>query len=256
MTSNTDPVVRLYEFLYLGKTDITSGIEKPTDKEKRSSRGLILFSSLLIIVATVVLGFNLEKWANWEKTTESDTFLEKRFYDDQKSWQEATTQNTADSYAKYLKDFPEGHYVRQAQKLLFGFYNDQKSWKEAFTQDTADGYAKYLKDFPEGHYVRQARKLYNDKISKVLRECQRHLQAKRLTTGKGGTAFACYNKILKSDPNNANALAGLKKIEDRYVKWAKKALRRGQKNKAKRYLDSLRLVNPNSLALAKLEAQL
>ena len=214
MTSNTDPVVRLYEFLYLGKTDITSGIEKPTDKEKRSSRGLILFSSLLIIVATVVLGFNLEKWANWEKTTESDTFLEKRFYDDQKSWQEATTQNTADSYAKYLKDFPEGHYVRQA------------------------------------------RKLYNDKISKVLRECQRHLQAKRLTTGKGGTAFACYNKILKSDPNNANALAGLKKIEDRYVKWAKKALRRGQKNKAKRYLDSLRLGNPNSLALAKLEAQL
>jgi len=87
-------------------------------------------------------------------------------------------------------------------------------------------------------------------------DCQRHLQANRLTTGSGGTAFACYNEVLKSNPNNADALAGLKKIEDRYVKWAKRALRRGQKNKVKRYLDSLRLVNPNSPALAELEAQL
>ncbi len=89
-----------------------------------------------------------------------------------------------------------------------------------------------------------------------LRECERHFQANRLTSGNGGTAFDCYNKILVNDPTNAGALNGLKKIEDRYVGWAERALARGQRSRVKRYLDSLRLVNPNSQALADLEGEL
>jgi hypothetical protein len=96
----------------------------------------------------------------------------------------------------------------------------------------------------------------NTDVSQQLRECKKHLQANRLTTGDGGTAFECYQTVLKTDAKNAEALAGLEKIEARYVGWAKRALERGQKDKAKQFLTSLRLVNPDSLALAKLEAQL
>jgi len=88
--------------------------------------------------------------------------------------------------------------------------------------------------------------------------CKKYLDANDLTSSKKGeekTALYCYKNMLKQDPNNLTALAGLKKIEDKYVGWAKRALNRGQKAKVKKYLDSLRLVDPNSQALAELEAQ-
>jgi hypothetical protein len=93
-------------------------------------------------------------------------------------------------------------------------------------------------------------------ISKLLRKCQKHLKANRLTSGVGGTALSCYNEVLEKDSNNAEALAGLTEIEARYVKWAKRALDRNQKNKAKRYLTSLRTVNPKSPKLLELEARI
>jgi hypothetical protein len=96
-----------------------------------------------------------------------------------------------------------------------------------------------------------------DEISQQLRQCDKYLKVNDLTSSKHGkskTALYCYNDVLAKDSNNLKALAGLKKIEDRYVKWTKKALKIGKKNKVKQYLGSLRLANPNSQALAELEA--
>ncbi len=93
-------------------------------------------------------------------------------------------------------------------------------------------------------------------VSQLLHQCEKHFQANRLTIGRGGTALACYQEVLEKYPTNAEALAGLENIEARYAKWAKKALERGQKNQAKRYLDSLRKVNPDSPTLVKLKVRL
>ncbi|HEC85063.1 MAG: hypothetical protein DRR08_08505 [Candidatus Parabeggiatoa sp. nov. 2] len=93
-------------------------------------------------------------------------------------------------------------------------------------------------------------------VSQQLRQCERHLQANRLTSGRGGTALACYQEVLKTESTNAEALAGLEKIEARYAKWAKRALDQGKPSKAKQFLASLRLVNPESSTLAELEARL
>jgi len=68
-------------------------------------------------------------------------------------------------------------------------------------------------------------------LAQKLRECDKHFQANRLTTGRSGTALVCYQAVLKKDPNNAQALA-------------------------KRYLASLRQVNPQSSQLAELESRL
>jgi formylglycine-generating enzyme required for sulfatase activity len=93
-------------------------------------------------------------------------------------------------------------------------------------------------------------------VSALLRDCKRHFEANRLTSGKGGTALSCYQAVLEKDPVNAKALAGLRKIEARYVTWATSALDKGKIDKAKRYLASLRQVNPNSQKLAEFEARL
>jgi formylglycine-generating enzyme required for sulfatase activity len=87
----------------------------------------------------------------------------------------------------------------------------------------------------------------------LLRTCQRHLKAYRLTTGKGGTALDCYSEVLKKEPNNAEALAGLDKIEAIYVAWIKSALSHGQKKRALQFMASLRKVNPESPNLMAFE---
>jgi len=92
-----------------------------------------------------------------------------------------------------------------------------------------------------------------DEPDKMLQTCLQHFQANRLTRGVGGTALSCYSDILKKDPNNAEALAGLEKIEAIYVVWIESALNRGQKEKVLQYITGLRQVNPESPKLKDFE---
>ena len=93
-------------------------------------------------------------------------------------------------------------------------------------------------------------------VAKLLKECQKHFDANRLTTGKQGTALHCYNTVLSKDPNNAKALKGLRMIERRYQYWAETALKRRQFNKVRNYISSLEKVNPKSTALIRLKQRL
>ncbi|OAD19016.1 peptidase C14 caspase catalytic subunit p20 [Candidatus Thiomargarita nelsonii] len=92
-------------------------------------------------------------------------------------------------------------------------------------------------------------------IASLLRKCQAHFDADRLTTGEGGNALDCYKKVLKKDPTNVEALAGLEKIETRYATWIESFLERGLRDKAEQYLEKLRKVNPQSPKLAELETR-
>lgn len=93
-------------------------------------------------------------------------------------------------------------------------------------------------------------------VSQLLGVCEKHLTANRLSIGRGGTALACYEEVLKKDPTNAEALVGLEKISAKYQQWIETALAKKQVNQAKQYLASLRKINPESPKLAELEARL
>jgi len=67
-----------------------------------------------------------------------------------------------------------------------------------------------------------------------------------LTTGFGGTALACYLDVLKKDSKNVTALKGLNDIAAKYERWINRALQKGQKDKAARYLVGLKKVSPES----------
>jgi len=79
-------------------------------------------------------------------------------------------------------------------------------------------------------------------LKEKLDECQTHLKANRLTTGKGETALACYEAVLKQDPTNSEAWRGLDQIKVRYQSWMNKALNRGQQSKVQAYQARLALV--------------
>jgi len=96
----------------------------------------------------------------------------------------------------------------------------------------------------------------NHLVARLLQQCETHLNAHRLTTGKGGTAFDCYQQVLVIDSDNAQAIAGLKEIEARYQYWAERALKGGKLASAQKYMKRWHYINPNSPALLELQARL
>ena len=40
-------------------------------------------------------------------------------------------------------------------------------------------------------------------LGTLLQQCEEHLRANRLTTGKEGTAFDCYQQVLAQSPNKS-----------------------------------------------------
>ena len=93
-------------------------------------------------------------------------------------------------------------------------------------------------------------------IKALLRECQAHFDANRLTTGRGGNAADCYEEVLKLDRGNPRALEGLTAIENRYRNWAEKALNQGRLERAKRNIAKIELFNPEGDAVFELKEQL
>jgi hypothetical protein len=95
-----------------------------------------------------------------------------------------------------------------------------------------------------------------DPAAALLRECSRHLQANRLTSGKGGNAADCYGKALKRDPGNAEARAGLNQIVDRYADLATKAVGGGDAKAARSAIGQMEKLNRSDPRIADLRQQL
>lgn len=93
-------------------------------------------------------------------------------------------------------------------------------------------------------------------IHNLLKTCQTHFAARRLTTGKGGSAVACYRQVLTLDANNVAAKEGLAAVEKIYGDWAENMLKRKQRQKAQQYAHILAEVNPDSPILAELQQKL
>jgi serine/threonine-protein kinase PpkA len=92
-------------------------------------------------------------------------------------------------------------------------------------------------------------------LASLLEKCLAHLNANRLTTGRGGNAFDCYSDILRQYPGNQDARSGLQRIEDKYINWAEASLRKSDTAKTDSYLQRLEQVNPQSSRLLALRNQ-
>ncbi len=91
------------------------------------------------------------------------------------------------------------------------------------------------------------------KIARLLPRCKRYLDNRSLTTGRRGTALSCYQKVLELDAENEIAVAGLQKIEQLYIDWAKIELDNKRLSKVKNYIANIEKVNPQSTALIELK---
>jgi hypothetical protein len=94
------------------------------------------------------------------------------------------------------------------------------------------------------------------RLAALLKQCEAHLNANRLTSGKGGNAADCYGEVLRRDRGNSEAQAGLDRIADRYADQAAAALRKGDAKATRSALDRLARLNPSHFRLSELRERL
>ncbi|MFO1372863.1 MAG: protein kinase [Candidatus Competibacteraceae bacterium] len=94
------------------------------------------------------------------------------------------------------------------------------------------------------------------KTAKLLKDCAAHLQANRLASGRGGNAADCYAQVLKRDRDNAEALAGLEQVADKYADLTAAALQHSDLKAARNALKQLERLGPANPRLGTLREQL
>lgn len=133
--------------------------------------------------------------------------------------------------------------------------NESERWKQVRDCKDLISVEMFLLDYPDSQHADDARNclagvqngdiverdpMVRPPLGAVLRTCDEHLAANRLTTGHGGTAFDCYNDVLSEYPDNQDARDGLRKIADRYAGWANEAIGACDKlGRAQSHLDRL-----------------
>lgn len=93
-------------------------------------------------------------------------------------------------------------------------------------------------------------------IKKHLAAAEKAMKAGRLTTPLRDNAYKHYQMVLAMEPDNAQALAGLQKIADRYVQFIGKAKAEGRLNDATLYLQRAEAVLPDDPKLQGIRAEL
>ncbi len=148
-------------------------------------------------------------------------------------WQSVSGSTDCEAYGAYLTNYPSGRF-RMLAELGQRRYCVEATASTSSEVELAGGM----------------------EIRDVLEECVEHLEANRLTTGKGGNALDCYTEALQMDPGNAKALDGITAIEDKYINWVKREIKRRNVMRAERFLESLKRVNADLTAVKELQTQI
>ena len=85
----------------------------------------------------------------------------------------------------------------------------------------------------------------NTSIAKLLTLAKKQFQNKRLSTPAGDNALETYQKILEMQPDNQQAIVGIKEVHDKYLNWANYYLKHNDVERAKRFYNRALIIDPN-----------
>lgn len=201
-------------------------------------------------------------------------------------WWKSVRTDTAASYARYMKNWPQGRHIAEATAAY-----DERCWKDAELDNSVSGYEKYIDLNPKGEHLSEARtKIASFQwqeaiVANTVPAYERYLKA----NPKGPNAVEANSRIeslhwreaaavatvdaywtfLESHPDSTHAAAAKKGIES--IRWqnvlAKKSISTYQQyigyyrsgahvEEAKKAVESLRLQDASALSIErKLEGE-
>lgn len=93
-------------------------------------------------------------------------------------------------------------------------------------------------------------------IYQLIDQASRAMTLDRLTSPENDNAFFYYQKLLKLDPKNTIATAGMKKITDRYLQMAEISIQKNDVTKAEFFVDKASRVTPDDIRIVNFQHQL
>lgn len=83
------------------------------------------------------------------------------------------------------------------------------------------------------------------RVAALLADARQLVDERKLTTPRGGAALDRYNEVLRLDPDNADARAGIRGIAQTYKNWGMEQVQRGETDRAMASFARLAAVDPN-----------
>jgi|GEM_PF-4536510 len=117
----------------------------------------------------------------------------------------------------------------------------------AFVDESYELIVKAQKQLPKNIHIYELVDLQNqqDKINRGLREANRLFKQDKLTMPRFENAFSKYEYVLALDPNNKEAMQGIRNIVDRYIFFIEKVVEKNEFFKVPILIESVRNVGEN-----------
>ncbi len=186
------------------------------------------------------------------------------------------------------REFSAGNYVKPAGKSAYDFYRkilkQQKNnvdakqgirniekellslassayFNKAYVQ--ASDYLQQLNSVnPKSKTAQSLRKRVtaeknkSTEVSRWLTQAEKHLKAKRYTSPKNNNAYALLTKVLSRQPENRQALKGIKKIQTYYFNIFEKHLSAARLKQADRTLRVIKNLDVSASAIRDMQSRL
>ena len=88
-------------------------------------------------------------------------------------WEKACAEDKASRYAEYIREYPEGEFVQQADNAIKNIKETDKLWIDACKVDTIEGLEEYLEKRPLGRHDEEA----NRRIKELKVDAQKWVRA-------------------------------------------------------------------------------
>ncbi len=147
-------------------------------------------------------------------------------------------------YSKALEVAPEDEASIKMLRNLTGTKNSVTT--DASTPKQLRSVAKDIQPNRETHTLNstQTHQQGQTSIGELLVKAKRQLQNKNLTTPPSNNAYATYQQVLKSAPNNSDALAGISIIKKTYIVWAEQDVKDKNYRRAALFYNKALAIDP------------
>lgn len=117
-----------------------------------------------------------------------------------------------DDVCYYIKTYPEGQYISEANMLKFRF-DDKLTYERAQRENTSYVWKNYIDKYPEGEYIKQAQANYKEAVKRE----EKQKDYDDYTSAKSSNTKTAWQAYLRQHPNGkykSEAKAAIQEIDD------------------------------------------
>ncbi len=116
------------------------------------------------------------------------------------------------------------------------------------TPRSADGTAEQSTSPKLGLLQLDETEAASTEIAQLLAVADEHIRADRLMAPRFDNALAVYRKVLRADPENEDALAGIERIKAKLMRFAREAVARGDMDTAHNQINKVLVIDTEDRA--------